>query len=45
VGGLVVSLPLIGGSVLAVRGQIARPAFTMVMVAAVADVALLLVAT
>jgi 4-hydroxybenzoate polyprenyltransferase len=45
VGGLVVLLPLIAGSVLVVRGQIERPAFTMVMVAAVADVALLLVAT
>ena len=43
-GCLVVSLPLVVGSVLVVRGRIGRPAFTMVMVAALADVALLVIA-
>ncbi len=41
---LLVVLPLIAGSVLVVRGRIGRPAFTMVMVAAVVDVVLLVVA-
>ena len=44
-GFLVVSLPLICGSALVVLNRIGRPAFLMVMLAAVADVALLIVAT
>ncbi|MCZ3388010.1 MAG: UbiA family prenyltransferase [Actinomycetia bacterium] len=43
--GTLVLLPLVGGSVLVVRNRIGRPVFTMVMVAAVADVVLLLIAT
>ena len=44
-GAAVVALPVVGGSTLIVRGRIGRPAFTVVMVAAVVDVALLVVAT
>jgi len=43
-GAVVVALPVIGGSALVVRGRIGRPAFTVVMLAAVIDVALLVVA-
>jgi 4-hydroxybenzoate polyprenyltransferase len=43
-GSALVVLPLIVGSVLVVRGRIGRPAFTVVMVAAVVDVALLVIA-
>ena len=42
---LLVSLPVLGGAVLVATGRISRPAFVLVMVAAVVDVALLLVAS
>lgn len=42
---LLVMLPLLGGSVLVARNRIGRPAFVLVMVAAVVDVTLLLVAS
>ncbi len=42
--GALVLLPLVGGSVLVARNRIGKPVFTLVMVAAVADVVLLLLA-
>ena len=43
-GGVLVALPVIAGSSFVMRGRIDRPAFTVVMVAAVVDVALLVIA-
>lgn len=45
VAALLVTLPLLGGSVLAVTNRIGRAAFVLVMLAAVVDVALLVVAS
>jgi 4-hydroxybenzoate polyprenyltransferase len=42
---LVVALPVLGGAVLVATNRIGRPAFVLVMVAAVVDVALLVVAS